>query len=117
MHHDEDPGSGAAAAVGGDDTDGTPAATSSEACLALCTQCNLDELVGESSCDAFCTEVGAQAADAACANLYDDLVRCRAQSANACSLTACPSPTNAFSVCVLTYCDGHRFKKPLCTAW
>ena len=117
MHHDEDPAASAPASVGDDDTGGNEVHTSSEDCLALCAQCGLDELVGEHNCDEFCTDVGAQAADAGCGDLYGDLVRCRAKSANACSLTACPSPTNAFSVCVLTYCDDHPFRTPLCTAW
>jgi hypothetical protein len=104
-------------AAGDDDTTQGGGRSSSKQCLALCTQCELDRLVGTSDCDEFCTKVDRQAVDAACGTLYDDLVRCRSSTANACSLTACPNQTNAFSVCVLTYCDSHSLTKPLCTAW
>ena len=119
MYHGDDAETGAAAAAGDDDADskgpGTP--SSSKECLALCAQCGLDGSVGASNCADFCTQVEDQAEDAECAELYADLVSCRAKTENACSLTACPNQTNAFSVCVLTFCDSRPFTKPLCTAW
>ncbi len=119
MYHGGDAATGAAAAAGDDDADSKGAGTpsGSKEGLALCAQCGLDGSVGASNCADFCTQVEGQAEDAECAELYADLVSCRAKTENACSLTACPNQTNAFSVCVLTFCDSRPFTKPLCTAW
>jgi hypothetical protein len=118
VRHYEDATPDAASAAGDDDdTSGARAPSTSKDCLNLCDTCGLDRLIGVSSCTDFCDEMDRQAVAAACSTLYDGLVRCRAVDQNACSLTACPAQTNAFSVCVLTYCDQYPSIKPLCTAW
>jgi len=105
------------AAVPTDTAKGAPRPSAFADCRSLCTQCALDQLVGSDTCVSFCAEVDLQVVDADCAAPYDDLMRCRAPSTNACSPTACPAQTNAFSVCVLGYCDVHRSAIPLCTGW
>jgi hypothetical protein len=114
---DDDAEGDAAAEGDADETGGTHAPATSKECLTLCERCGLDRLVGETGCADFCTEVDRQADAAACATPYADLMRCRSKSADACSFTACPTQTNAFSVCVLTYCDQYPSVKPICTAW
>jgi hypothetical protein len=117
VRHEDDAAEGDDAAEAGDDTGAAPVPSISQACLTLCARCDLDLLVGETSCADFCAEVERQAESAACATPYAELVRCRSKNANACSFTACATQTNAFSVCVLSYCDQYPSIKPLCTAW
>ena len=99
-----------------DETKSQPENPPASACESLCDRCDLATRVNAGSCPEFCDSVEDQATVAGCAPLLDALVRCRQKSDTGCSLTACANQTNAFAVCVLSYCDENS-GWPLCMAW
>lgn len=82
------------------------------ACQHVCEACN-GATAG--SCDTLCGIILSGAQQAGCASALSNLLRCQDTTNSGCSLQACPSQNNSFSVCVLDYCDDH-VNEPVCVA-
>jgi len=59
------------------------------------------------SCSRFCGDVLSGVTDAKCSAPFASVLRCRQKAADPCATGACPTEDNAFSACILDYCDDH----------
>ncbi len=110
-HDPSDAGTASAAEPGNQPANPTPAQNDTPSpdeeasCEDICEVCMAPAL-GE-SCQKFCGEALVDVSNAKCSAAFTTVLHCRKKAANSCAIDACPTEDNAFSACILEYCESH----------